>query len=144
MTYSVVLPRDHPLVAAGTTASYERIHRTLHQAILEIGVNVQVAETADIEESHSCFLKAARFDLKQGERKIAGAAQRRSREGCLHQGSVLLENVDRVKLAGAIERLLGFMLAEKSEESVMTDEERALTQELERTRYATQQWNHAR
>ena len=48
----------------------------------------------------ACFEKPVEWDLLcQGE-KIAGAGQRRTRQGILHQGSVAVKPLDLTELAG--------------------------------------------
>ena len=60
-------------------------------------------------DSPACFEKPVAFDIVDGSgRKLAGAGQRRSRRGLLHQGSVILSpGVD----ADAVFRTLAHELA---------------------------------
>src|SRR5690606_32649995 len=39
---------------------------------------------------HFCMAKPTQYDVMLGERKIAGAAQRRRKQGYLHQGSIAI------------------------------------------------------
>ena len=54
----------------------------------ECGVRVRVAQKAAETNSRSCFESSVAHDIIHETVKIAGAAQRRSREGLLHQGSI--------------------------------------------------------
>jgi len=83
-TYSLIIPR--PFVNLPPPESYRRIHQKLGEAL---NGNFMVApQAAKKKMSAACFENPARYDLLAGEHKIAGAAQRRSRFGLLHQGSV--------------------------------------------------------
>ena len=62
---------------------------------------------------HLCFANPVSADVMIDSRKIAGAAQRRTRAGLLHQGSIQLA-IGRVRVAGATGHVdLGNGLAER-------------------------------
>ncbi|MDR2463684.1 MAG: lipoate--protein ligase family protein [Verrucomicrobiales bacterium] len=144
-TYSVILSKDHPLTVSGTSRSYQLIHEAVAQGLQRIGATVRLAP-ADAEVSSSaCFQKAVRHDVVAADaQKLAGAAQRRTREGCLHQGSVRLANFTFTSLTRAIgEQLLPLLAADAQESSLSAaEQDKALT--LERERYATELWNFSR
>jgi lipoate-protein ligase A len=86
-----------------------------------------------------------RFDLVALGQKLGGAAQRRTREGMLHQGSLLLpdpaKNAEvRHAFAPNFSSRLKFDLAPGE----LTTAESARAGELERERYATDAWNRMR
>lgn len=87
-TYSVVLPPDHFWHGLKAVESYQRIHEWVKSAFIETGISVELAAEARRETPGQCFAGAERFDVIANERKIAGAAQRRTRDGMLIQGSV--------------------------------------------------------
>ena len=45
-------------------------------------------EPLDESSKHFCYAKPTKYDVMLGGRKIAGAAQRRTKAGLLHQGSI--------------------------------------------------------
>ncbi len=143
-TYSVILPKQHALSLAGTAQSYEQIHAPLADALKKEGFDVRLAPSADPVESSACFQKAVRFDVVAREGKVAGAAQRRTREGCLHQGSVLVSNFNFQSLCYSVAEYLIPVLGAGAEESALTEEESARAATLETERYATELWNHSK
>ena len=87
-TYSVVLPPSHFWHGLKAVESYQRVHEWVKSAFVETGVSVELAAEPRREAPGQCFAGAERFDVIVKERKIAGAAQRRTRDGMLIQGSV--------------------------------------------------------
>lgn len=87
-TYSLVFPPGHRWHALRARESYQRVHEWLHAAFAALGVTTRLAPCRRPEGSGRCFLGAEKFDLLWEGRKIAGAAQRRNRDGLLIQGSV--------------------------------------------------------
>ena len=86
-TYSLLIPRD--AVAPGTPGeSYCAIHTALRGALAEAGIHALEAAVPAAPRSHACFENPVRHDVLVAGRKVAGAAQRRTRAGLLHQGSV--------------------------------------------------------
>jgi len=143
-TYSVILPKTHPLSLAGTAKSYEVIHHAVATALSREGFEVHLAPCADTVESPACFQKAVRYDVVGPTGKIAGAAQRRTREGCLHQGSVRVGPHSFDSFCRSFEKTLTTALALDGTASSLTDEEKNRAAELEETRYRTELWNHSR
>ncbi len=84
VTYSLVVPREHRFFTLSPQASYATIHE---QVACALGVAVLAGESAP-KVSDACFENAARHDVVMGGRKVAGAAQRRTKHGLLHQGSI--------------------------------------------------------
>jgi lipoate-protein ligase A len=96
-TYSLVIPRGHPLEEARATQSYRAIHEALAGALGEAGVPVvlkPVSESAPGAEPGGpagvCFEQAEVFDVVHADSgaKIAGGAQKRNKRGLLFQGSL--------------------------------------------------------
>lgn len=96
-TYALVIPRGHPLEEARAADSYREVHVALVEALQSQGASAEVkleCEPAGEGESCGlsgvCFQRAERFDVvnvESGE-KVAGAAQKRNRDGLLFQGSL--------------------------------------------------------
>ena len=101
LTYSLVIPVSDTAFAESSISIYEKIHRALCDALSETGQPVVIAAGADgdpdsatvatrtgISAGYSCFANPVRADVMIDGRKIAGAAQRRTRRGLLQQGSI--------------------------------------------------------
>jgi lipoate-protein ligase A len=87
-TYSLVFPANHPWYELKALQSYERVHQWIQSAFALERVSTELAAPPRQKSSGQCFVGAERFDLVWHERKIAGAAQRRTRHGLLIQGSI--------------------------------------------------------
>ena len=78
-TYSLIFPPGHPWYELKAVASYKRAHLWIQAAFREAGFPTHLAPEARKDSPGQCFAGAERFDLLWKDRKIAGAAQRRSR-----------------------------------------------------------------
>jgi lipoate-protein ligase A len=145
ITYTIVLPRAHPWMEFSAPESYAHIHRGV-QAVLEAcGIAVELTPQAAALESEACFQKPVRFDLVAGGQKLGGAAQRRTREGLLHQGSLLLPDpAKNAEVRRAFARFFSSRLKFELAPGELRPEESARALELERERYATEAWNRMR
>ncbi len=91
-TYSLVIPRGHRLEDLRATQSYREIHEALATALRAQGVAAVTKQAKDEAEEPAgvCFQRAEIYDVvheRSGE-KIAGAAQKRNKNGLLFQGSI--------------------------------------------------------
>jgi lipoate-protein ligase A len=86
VTVALAAPVAHPFARLAPGETY----RLVHEAILAAlgGGTLRLAGAEDCVCGPACFASPARHDVLEGARKIAGGAQRRSREGFLYQGSV--------------------------------------------------------
>lgn len=87
-TYSVAFPAGHEWYALKAEQSYERVHRWIQSAFAHLGCATELAPCCRKELPGQCFAGYERHDLLWLGRKIAGAAQRRTRAGLLIQGSI--------------------------------------------------------
>lgn len=87
-TYALVVPRGHPACDLPPVAAYRAVHDALRGALSALGRDVSIASAPHSKVSDACFENVVAADLSAGGRKVAGAAQRRTRWGLLHQGSV--------------------------------------------------------
>jgi lipoate-protein ligase A len=145
LTYTVVLPRAHAWMQLSAPESYEQIHLGVQAALAACGITSELTPTAGTAESEACFQKPVRFDIVAADAKLSGAAQRRTREGLLHQGSILLPDPAR---NGDLRRGFAQAFAEKLglaiEPGELTAEEEARAVVLARERYSTETWNNSR
>jgi lipoyl(octanoyl) transferase len=87
-TYSLVFPPDAPWYALKAVESYQRVHEWILAAFLKLGVTTELADCCVKALPGQCFAGYEKFDALWHGRKIAGAAQRRTRNGLLIQGSI--------------------------------------------------------
>src|SRR5262249_8146713 len=87
-TYSLIFPTGHAWYSLVAVESYSRAHLWLQAAFARLGVPTELAPQARKTETTQCFVGHDRFDLLWRGNKVAGAAQRRRRDGLLIQGSV--------------------------------------------------------
>ena len=100
LTYSIVIPANDNAFSESSMSIYEKVHRVLCDAVGANGKRAVVAgggnpggaaDTIRIAFSaggYNCFANPVRADVIVDGRKIAGAAQRRTRRGLLQQGSI--------------------------------------------------------
>lgn len=88
LTYTIVVPRAHPFYRHGAAESYRLIHEAIARHMMREGISAEVIPVAGAQISSACFASPVQFDLVRDGAKIAGAAQRRTRWGLLHQGSI--------------------------------------------------------
>src|SRR5713226_1033962 len=115
LTYSIIVPRNDPVFAGSSMSIYENVHRALCEALSVIAKHADLLAVAAVcdrrtiqdRSVHSweitereinatvtdrryndCFANPVRADVLVDGRKVAGAAQRRTRAGLLHQGSI--------------------------------------------------------
>jgi len=87
-TYSLAFPPVDTWYSLSATDSYRRIHEWISMAFARLNVTTELAPVCNKTLPGQCFQGHERFDLLHRGRKIAGAAQRRTRNGLLIQGSV--------------------------------------------------------
>jgi lipoate-protein ligase A len=87
-TYSLAFPANHPWHHLKALQSYQRVHEWLRSAFTKLSVETELAPAPRKAAPGQCFVGHEQFDLLWQGRKIAGAAQRRTRLGLLIQGSV--------------------------------------------------------
>lgn len=87
-TYSVAIPPSNPWYDLRATESYLRLHEWIVRALRAASIPAEIAAERRKELPGQCFVGAEQFDVLLQGRKIAGAAQRRNREGLLIQGSL--------------------------------------------------------
>lgn len=88
-TYTVVAPAGHALSGLRGADSYRLLHQALAETLRFENTDAQLASGAGQTGASLCFHNPVGFDLidPQGV-KLAGAGQRRTRHGLLHQGSL--------------------------------------------------------
>lgn len=134
-TYSLMIVPQHPVAKLSTPAGYALIHGAVAEALSRTGIAAEPSATPQPKVSQACFENAVAHDVLVGGRKVAGAAQRRTEFGVLHQGSI-----QGCPLGAPFRELLRESLAAHLHVTALTaellDEARTLAAE----KYAREDW----
>jgi lipoyl(octanoyl) transferase len=133
VTYTLVVPREHSFAKHAAPESYRLIHEAIARAMA--GEGIEVLPVAGAGNSGECFASPVQYDLVARGRKIGGAAQRRTKWGLLHQGSVRAE----VPLPGLATKLAPAFAATSSQ-CGLTEAQLNRAQELAGIKYETEAW----
>lgn len=87
-TYSIVIPPSHSWYGLRAEESYAKAHRWIQSSFALLKVPVELAACCRKLAPGQCFAGYEKSDVLWLGRKIAGAAQRRTRAGLLIQGSI--------------------------------------------------------
>lgn len=87
-TYSLIFPAGHFWYELKAVESYRRVHEWVRDSFAKMNVPATLSPASQKEIPGQCFIGAEKDDVLWHGRKIAGAAQRRTRTGLLIQGSV--------------------------------------------------------
>lgn len=88
-TYTLIVPHGERLATSRGSSSYREIHEILADVLEKEGIESKLSKGAEETGSALCFANPVTHDiLGSYGAKLAGAGQRRSRQGLLHQGSV--------------------------------------------------------
>jgi lipoate-protein ligase A len=119
-TYTLVIPHSHALYDQPAPRSYEIIHAAIADALRSLGESVELKETCDpVDDGEGetcaapagpmvCFARPERFDVIHTVTgaKVAGAAQKRTKDGLLFQGSLARNALSPALDWGAFESAL--------------------------------------
>jgi len=142
-TYTVIVPPVHPLYDMKTTDAYCAIHKAVAVACEQStdkrsggSPTLQTTPSASPRGQYECFQKPVSGDVVAEGRKLAGAAQRRTKHGMLHQGSIAA-NITADQLQA------GFRTTLQAEfcPYALCAVECALVEKLVREKYASEAWN---
>ncbi|HKR53625.1 MAG TPA: hypothetical protein VJR93_04695 [Chthoniobacterales bacterium] len=108
LTYSIMIGWNDDNFSLPSKIIYQRVHAALSRALCEIGIDTVLTEANEPKLSEACFANPVVSDVIENGRKIAGAAQRKTRSGLLHQGSIQRENLN-----GKFRSIFGKLLAKR-------------------------------
>ena len=135
-TFSLMVPRSDPAAALRPSLFYQELHQAVGTALAAAGVEARLAGEEDVVEGPACFTAPAAADvLAPTGSKLCGGAQRRARNGILHQGSI--QNTALPPDFG--QRLAGF-LASHCEPATLTDDVEHRARVLAEEKYAPLSW----
>jgi len=148
LTYSIVIPAHDTVFSQSSMSIYERVHYALRDALGGRGTRAVVAEGLDgsstarqrnVSAGCSCFANPVRADVLIDDRKIAGAAQRRSARGLLQQGSI--QGVD---VGNGLAERFAEQLSKHCEQCRLPKGVQCRALEIAAGKYATDAWLHRR
>jgi lipoate-protein ligase A len=154
LTYSLVIPSSDTAFAESSTSIYEKVHQALCDALTydgELAELLAAAAVCDRRKSRKsdldtapagtdrrysdCFANPVRADVMIDGRKIAGAAQRRSRRGLLQQGSI--QGID---LPSDLAQRFARELSTDRRERKVDEKILSRARELAEQKYGTESW----
>jgi len=160
LTYSIVIPANDPAFSESSMLIYEKIHCALRSALLANGERAELAPVAGvvdagaaiIDRGYSCFANPVRADVMVNGRKVAGAAQRRTRGGLLHQGSIQLATgwvrvaatTGHVDLGNGLAERFAKELSEGRNEKSLSNTLIERAEKIAEQKYNTQNWLQGR
>jgi len=98
LAFSVIIPFSHPAVSRNTLANYAFVNGCVADALKKIHPLPYQFLTAGAARSSFCMAEPTQYDIMVGGKKMVGAAQRLTKQGLLHQGSIALRPIPRVHL----------------------------------------------
>jgi lipoate-protein ligase A len=137
LTYSLLTPPNEAAFALSPPAIYAALHGAIRDALQLEGKQTELVTKAGPKISDACFENAVRNDLTCRGRKIAGAAQRRTRRGFLHQGSIQLPD-----LSESFRERFAAALASEICEAEIPPSILDRAAELAEQKYAAAEWLH--
>lgn len=141
-TYTLALPHSEKLATERGAESYRQIHAALAMALAAEGVEVRLSGGGNETGAMLCFENPVSHDLVGvNGSKLAGAGQRRTRLGLLHQGSAALA-CDEVVSKLRARRLAG-LLANSWEDVTLLPHARILAAKAA-SRYGDARWTEKR
>jgi lipoate-protein ligase A len=143
LTYTIVIPASDSAFHGSSMTVYERIHCALVEALNEIGKHAEVVGPARCADrmpqrgapTGSCFATPVRADVMIDGRKIAGAAQRRTRRGLLQQGSI-----QGVNLGNRLANRFANALSPNCSKLKIEEEVFQRAREIAQQKYGTESW----
>jgi lipoate-protein ligase A len=146
LTYTAVVPADDPICGLNRIDSYHVFHQAILETLKSFGLDGKLSpdECGAVDRATmQCFTTPTRYDVIAAGKKYAGAAQRRTRDGILHQGSISLEALECgrelliKKLLPAFEKQFNMNFIDFTPNPALLEK----AAELRRTKYATEDWN---
>jgi lipoyl(octanoyl) transferase len=147
LTYSIVIPASDSVFDESSIAIYEKIHRSLADALNGVGERAVVAGGVDpggialskhaavSASGYSCFANPVRADVMMDGRKVAGAAQRRTGRGLLQQGSI-----QGITISTNLAQKFAQALSPNCSEFEVNEEIYRRARELAQQKYGTESW----
>jgi lipoate-protein ligase A len=135
LTYSIMIGSNDDNFSLPSKIIYQRVHAALSKALSEIGIDTILMEANEPKLSEACFANPVVSDVVENGRKIAGAAQRKTRRGLLHQGSIQRENLN-----GEFRSIFGKLLTKRLITNSIEMSILSAAEKLSVAKYGTDAW----
>ena len=122
--WALVAPRRHPCERKSTEEKIDTTFRPSGRA----------------KEGVECFAKISKYDVIINNKKVAGGAQRITKEGLLHQGSI--QDGDQPTVSSEELRIAWEKSGSSFEPLILTTEQNNQITQLARDKFETSKWNH--
>jgi lipoate-protein ligase A len=151
LTYSVVIPSSDAAFEHSSVSIYEKTHDAIRNALVASGMRADLATVVAVSDCRTkdstirdrryseCFANPVRADVLLNGRKIAGAAQRRTRRGLLQQGSI-----QHINFGNGFGDRVAEQLCRGCRSIEVNDGLVARAQEIAKERYDRPAWLHRR
>ena len=87
--FSILVPNTHPSFSLNPLDNYAFINNHISEAVSHFGLPNLLPDEPEGIEGY-CMARPTKYDVMVGGKKIGGAAQRKTKHGYLHQGSISL------------------------------------------------------
>lgn len=135
-TFSLVVPSGVAFARIRPVETYRLIHEAVAAGLAQCGIPARLAAAEESRRGAACFTAPAPQDVMAPDgRKLCGGAQRRTRRGFLHQGSLL-----GVTLPGDFAARLGVVLAREVTPFVPSENLLTRSEDLAIRRYGAADW----
>ena len=142
-TYSLIVPPSEALARSRGSTSYQTIHQVLAKILRDEGIICGITSSDGEESSEVCFRGPVKHDLIQGGGvKLAGAGQKRSKFGLLHQGSVASPLVE-IETFHQRSKSFASALADSANETIYFPPSERID-EISASRYGSAKWSELR
>jgi lipoate-protein ligase A len=143
LTYSIVIPVGDVAFGESSNSIYEKIHRALCRVLNANGTRAELVGSARCADrtpqrgvpTYECFANPVRADVMIDGRKVAGAAQRRTRSGLLQQGSI-----QDINLRNGLAQWFAEALSANCSERKINEEILSRARELAQRKYGADSW----
>ncbi|CAN5152188.1 hypothetical protein BH11MYX1_BH11MYX1_04120 [soil metagenome] len=98
VTYSVVLPVEHPQLTANIAESFGLLSRGVVNALRALALPAELESMPDRTRDALCYVRVQGTNVMVRGRKISGGAQRRTKWAVLQHGTVIVDR-DEARLA---------------------------------------------
>lgn len=98
ITYSVVLPIQHPQLTANIAESFGLLSRGVVNALRALALPAELESMPDRTRDALCYVRVQGTNVMVRGRKISGGAQRRTKWAVLQHGTVIVDR-DEARLA---------------------------------------------
>lgn len=105
LAFSVLVPAAHPAYSRNTLENYSFVNKHVARAMVSFkkGLTPTLLQAeekpVDVVCRHFCMAKPTIYDVMIDGKKVGGAAQRQTREGFLHQGTISITMPEEAFLA---------------------------------------------